>query len=68
MVRPCLLRYATDGALDADALARARAETGGVLAGIHLRMFHGFVPDQRINPMLDSNGVGRIAVAGEAMA
>ena len=66
MVCPNLLGYVSDGVLDADASAKARAGTDGVLAGIYLRMFQVFVPGQRINPLLDGNGDGRIAVAEEA--
>jgi pimeloyl-ACP methyl ester carboxylesterase len=61
--RPYLMRFATDGALDADAIARADAGPGGDLAHIFVRMFRGFRPGKRVNPLLDRNGDGRIAFA-----
>ena len=59
--KPYLVRYATDGALDADAIARADAGPGGDLAHIFVRMFRGFRPGERINPLLDTNKDGRIS-------
>ena len=61
--KPYLLRYATNDVLDADAIARADAGPGGVLAHIFVRMFRGFRPGERINPLLDTNKDGRIAFA-----
>ena len=61
--KPYLTRYAVDGALDADAIARADAGSGGVLAHIFVRMFRGFRPGERVNPLLDSNKDGRISFA-----
>jgi len=58
--RPCLKRYATNGALDADAIARAESGPGGVLAQIFVRMFKGFRPDETVNPLLDANSDGQI--------
>jgi dienelactone hydrolase len=59
--RPYLMHFATDGALDGDAIARADAGPGGDLAHIFVRMFRGFRPGERVNPLLDKNGDGRIA-------
>ena len=59
--RPYLMRYATDGALDARAIAKAQAGSGGILAQIFVRMFKGFRPDERVNPLLDVNHDGRIS-------
>jgi len=61
--RPYLMRFATGGALDGDAIARADAGPGGDLAHIFVRMFRGFRPGERVNPLLDKNGDGRIAFA-----
>ena len=61
--RPYLMRYATDDALDADAIARADAGPGGVLAHIFVRMFRGFRPGERVNSLLDTNKDGRIGFA-----
>lgn len=61
--RPYLMRYATDAALDADAIARADQGPGGVLAHVFVRMFRGFRPGERVNPLLDANGDGRIGFA-----
>lgn len=61
--KPYLQRFATDGALDADAIARADAGPGGDLAHIFVRMFRGFRPGERVNPLLDKNGDGRITFA-----
>ncbi len=61
--KPYLTRFATDGALDGDAIARADAGPGGDLAHIFVRMFRGFQPGERVNPLLDSNGDGRISFA-----
>ncbi|QYE33281.1 alpha/beta hydrolase (plasmid) [Polymorphobacter sp. PAMC 29334] len=58
--KPYLMRFATDGALDADAIARAEAGPGGDLAHIFVRMFRGFGPGERVNPLLDTNHDGRI--------
>ena len=59
--RPYLSRYATDGALDAGAIARAESGPGGVLAQIFVRMFKGFRPTETVNPLLDTNGDGQIS-------
>ena len=59
--KPYLMRFATDGALDADAIARADAGPGGDLAHIFVRMFRGFLPGERVNPLLDRNGDKRIS-------
>ncbi len=59
--RPYLMRFATDGALDADAIARANKGPGGDLAQIFVRMFRGFRPGERVNPVLDTNGDGRVS-------
>lgn len=59
---PYLARFATNGALDADAIARATAGPGGIIAQIYVGMFRGFAPGERINPLLDSNHDGRIAL------
>ena len=61
--KPYLMRFATNGALDADAIARANAGPGGDLAQIFVRMFRGFRPGERVNPLLDTNGDGRISFA-----
>lgn len=61
--KPYLMRYATGGALNADAIARADAGPGGDLAHIFVRMFRGFRPGERVNPMLDRNADGRITFA-----
>lgn len=61
--RPYLTRYAAGGSLDAEAIARADAGPGGVLAHIFVRMFRGFRPGERINPLLDTNKDGRITFA-----
>jgi uncharacterized protein len=61
--KPYLASFATDGALDADAIARADAGPGGILAHIFVRMFRGFRPGERVNPLLDTNGDGRITFA-----
>jgi pimeloyl-ACP methyl ester carboxylesterase len=58
--RPYLAGYANDGALDAGAIARAESGPGGVLAHIFVRMFKGFRPDEKVNPLLDANGDGKI--------
>jgi uncharacterized protein len=59
--KPYLMRFATNDALDADAIARANAGAGGDLAQIFVRMFRGFRPGERVNPLLDKNSDGRIA-------
>lgn len=59
--KPYLAHYASAGSLDAAAIARADAGPGGVLAHVFVRMFRGFAPGERINPLLDSNKDGRIA-------
>lgn len=59
--KPYLERFATDGTLDAQAVARADRGSGGVLAHIFVRMFRGFSPGERINPLLDTNKDGRIS-------
>jgi hypothetical protein len=59
--KPYLMRFATNGALDRDAIARADEGSGGDLAHIFVRMFRGFRPGERVNPLLDKNGDGRIA-------
>ncbi len=65
--KPYLMRYATggalDGALDADAIARADAGPAGVLAHLFVRMYRGFRPGERINPLLDTNRDGKISFA-----
>lgn len=57
------MRFATDGALDAAAIARADAGSGGDLAHIFVRMFRGFRPGEKVNPLLDKNSNGRISFA-----
>ncbi len=59
--KPYLMRFATGGTLDGDAIARAQAGSGGVLAQIFVRMFRGFRPGERINPLLDTDKDGRIS-------
>ena len=62
--KPYLLRYAArDGTLDAAAIARAGAGPGGILAHIFVRMFRGFSPGERLNPLLDTNHDNRISFA-----
>ena len=58
--KPYLMQFATNDALDADAIARADAGPGGDLTQIFVRMFRGFRPGERVNPLLDRNGDGRI--------
>lgn len=59
--RPYLERYAVDGALDAQAVARADSGPGGMLAHVFVRMFRGFRPGERINPLLDTDKNGKIS-------
>lgn len=59
--KPYLNRFAANGMLDADAIARANSGGGGALARIFVRMFRGFRPGERVNPLLDSNKDGRVA-------
>lgn len=61
--KPYLARFSKNGALDADAIARADAGPGGDLAHIFVRMFRGFRPGERINPLLDRNSDGLISFA-----
>jgi pimeloyl-ACP methyl ester carboxylesterase len=61
--RPYLMRFATNGALDAEAIARASTGPGGDLAQIFVRMFRGFRPAERVNPLLDTNSDGRVSFA-----
>jgi uncharacterized protein len=61
--KPYLMQFATNGALDAEAIARANAGPGGDLAQIFVRMFRGFRPGERFNPLLDTNSDGRISFA-----
>ncbi len=61
--RPYLMRYATDGGLDAGAIARADSGPGGDLAHIFVRMFRGFRPGEKVNSLLDKNSDGRITFA-----
>lgn len=61
--RPYLQRYALAGSLDAEAIARADAGPGGVLAHVFVRMFRGFRPGERVNPLLDANRDGGISFA-----
>ena len=61
--RPYLSTFATNGALDASAIARARTGPGGVLAQIFVRMFKGFQPAETLNPLLDTNKDGKITFA-----
>lgn len=61
--KPYLERFASAGTLDGDAIARADAGPGGDLAHIFVRMFRGFRPGERVNPLLDKNGDGRITFA-----
>jgi len=61
--RPYLARFATDGALDADAIARAGAGPGGVMAQIFVRMFRGFQPGETVNSLLDTNKDRKISFA-----
>ena len=61
--RPYLAHYVKDGALDADAIAKAGAGPGGVLAHIFVAMFRGFRPGERVNSLLDKNKDGRITFA-----
>ncbi len=58
--KPYLMRFAQDGGLDADAIVRADAGPGGDLAHIFVRMFRGFRPSEKVNPLLNKNGDGRI--------
>lgn len=58
--RPYLRRYAIKGGLDSNAVSRAKAGPGGVLAQIFVHMFEGFRPGERLNPLLDTNHDGRI--------
>lgn len=61
--KPYLQRYASVGALDATAIAAADAGPGGLLAHVFVRMFRGFAPGERINPLLDADKDGRISFA-----
>ncbi|WP_242137655.1 alpha/beta hydrolase [Sphingomonas sp. TREG-RG-20F-R18-01] len=61
--KPYLERFAVDGALDGDAIARADAGPGGDLAHVFVRMFKGFRPGERVNPLLDGNADGRVTFA-----
>ncbi|MEG3126072.1 serine aminopeptidase domain-containing protein [Sphingomonas sp. GB1N7] len=61
--KPYLARYASSQGLDAKAIARADAGPGGDLAHIFVRMFRGFRPGERVNPLLDRNADGRITFA-----
>ena len=61
--KPYLARFADAGRLDAEAIARADAGPGGDLAHIFVRMFRGFRPGERVNPLLDRNADGRITFA-----
>lgn len=61
--RPYLQRYASAGTLDATAIAAAEAGPGGLLAHVFVRMFRGFAPGERINPLLDADKDGRISFA-----
>ncbi len=63
---PYMLLYATNGAVDATAIARAAAGPGGVITQIYIKMFKGFRPDETINPLLDRNHDGKIDIAAEA--
>ena len=63
---PYLRRYAKDGEVDAEAIARAASGPGGVIAKIYVRMFKGFAPNETINPLLDTNKDGRINIDKEA--
>lgn len=59
--KPYLKRYATDDGLDAAAVARADAGPGGDLAHVFVRMFRGFQPGEKINPLLDTDHNGLIS-------
>lgn len=61
--KPYLVRFADDGGLDANAIARANSGPGGDLAQIFVRMFRGFRPGEKVNPLLDKNGDGHITFA-----
>ena len=61
--KPYLAHFATAGGLDAAAIARADAGPGGDLAHIFVRMFRGFRPGERVNPLLDGNADGQITFA-----
>ena len=61
--KPYLQRYASAGALDAAAIARANAGPGGMLAHVFTGMFRGFSPGERVNRLLDTNKDGRISFA-----
>ena len=61
--KPYLQQFATNGALDAKAIALAGAGPGGDLAQIFVRMFRGFQPGETLNPLLDTNHDGRISFA-----
>ena len=61
--KPYLLRYATGGALNAAAIARADGGDGGILAHLFVRMYRGFAPGERVNPLLDTNKDGKISFA-----
>ena len=63
---PYMRRYATNGSVDAAAVARAEAGPGGVLAQVYVHMFKGFAPGEMLSPLLDNNKDGRIDIAAEA--
>lgn len=63
---PYMQRYATNGAVDAAAIARASAGPAGVITRVYLHMFQGFAPGEKLNPLLDANHDGRIDIAREA--
>ena len=62
--KPYLQRYAApDRTLDAAAIARADAGGGGLLTHVFVRMFRGFSPGERLNPLLDTDHDNRISFA-----
>lgn len=63
---PYMMRYATNGRVDAAAIARAAAGPAGVISRIYVNMFRGFAPDDKLNPLLDANHDGAIDIAAEA--
>ncbi len=59
-------RDATNGSVDAPAIARALAGPAGIITRIYVNMFKGFSPTDTINPLLDANHDGRIDIVQEA--
>lgn len=63
---PYMRRYASNGSVDAPAIARALAGPAGVITRIYVNMFKGFSPSDTINALLDTNHDGRIDIEKEA--